>query len=317
MPAINKNESKEAYVKRCAPYVMEHEGETDYKAAAAKCAGMWEQHRKKGTQYDEYQEFVFEVPLISEPFITDLSVNLKDLKNIKNNPNVEVRKTIAMIGDRFMRGQFFSAETLEKSRPLWEHTLHDINHMGTTYRTGFSAQSNILFFVGWQDNVQYDAESKSLSMDIHPKLSTRYGEDWNAFIELCDEAGLTPNVSISFLGKVKRVRASSLPAESNYEAYGYKESDMVDYIYNIIPRALSTVLKGLCNDAQGCGIATNNSACDDGSCAKPPEKKPEVNPKVEPAKATKDKPKEKPKENEEDAKKRAYLEKRLKRFGGK
>ena len=180
---------------------------------------------------------------------------------------------------------------------MWEGTLHDFNHQGTTYKTGFSAQSNILYFVGWQDKIQYDHESKSLSMDIHPKLNTRYGKDWNAFVELCDEAGRTPNVSISFLGKVKRVRASSLPEGSNYSAYGYKADDMVDYIYDVRPRALSTVLQGLCGDKQGCGIATNNSECEDGSCVIPLE--------------------ESPKGNKEDAEKRAYLEKRLKKFGGK
>lgn len=259
---------------------------------------------------DEYIEFTFEVPLVTEPFIINTSINLQDTKNIKNNSNVEMRNTIAMIGDRFMRGQFFSAAELEKSKPLWENTLHDINHMGTTYRTGFSAQSNILYFVGWQDNVQYDAESKALSMDIHPKLNTRYGKDWNAFIELCDEAGRVPNVSISFLGKVKRVRANTLPEGSNYSDYGYGENDMVDYIYDVRPRALSTVLEGLCNDKQGCGIAIKNSACDGDSCITDTTNGTEEKPvEVKPA--------EKKSENKEDAEKRAYLEKRLKRIGGK
>jgi len=243
---------------------------------------------------ETYQEFSFEVPLQTE-------IVHKEAKELSTSPikgdNPEVRKTIAMIGDRFMRGQFFSAVELARSASLWESTLHDINHMGTTFRTGFSAQSNILYFVGWQDNVQYDHESKSLSMDIHPSADTRHGKDWQGFVKLCDEAGRTPNVSISFLARVKKVRASSLPEGSNYSAYGYKEDDMVDYIYDVKPRALSTVLQGLCNDEQGCGIKTNNSGCDDGSCAIPPE-------------AT-------PSENKEDAEKRAYLAKRIKKFGGK
>lgn len=247
---------------------------------------------------DEYQEFVLEIPLIFEPQVEEASVEPKGVKN----PSSLVRRAVAVIGDKFMRGQFFPAKELKESADLWEGTLHDINHMGTTYRTGFSAQSNILFFVGRQDNVQYDTESKSLSMDIHPKLSTHYGKDWNAFIELCEEAGRTPNVSISFLGKVKMVEARSLPKGSHYRANGYKATDMVPYIYDIRPRALSTVLTGLCDDKQGCGIATNNSACDDGSCPNPPEKEPEANPEVEPAKAPMDKPKEKPKENEKRGK---------------
>ena len=258
------------------------------------CNGDYMPENKKKLKEGEYQEFTFEVPLETQLVhkeIKDLSAPLGDA--IKPT----VRKTIAMIGDRFMRGQFFSAVELAQSASMWESSLHDINHMGTTYTSGFTPRTNILYFVGWQDNVQYDHESKSLSMDIHPKLNTRYGKDWQAFIELCEEAGRTPNVSISFLGKVKRVRASSLPEGSNYSAYGYKADDMVDYIYDVRPRALSTVLKGLCNDEQGCGIATNHSACEDGSCAIPPEKL--------------------PKESKENAERRAYLEKRLRKFGGK
>lgn len=245
---------------------------------------------------NEYQEFILEVPLISKPQITEAAVEPKGVKN----PNSAVKRSVAAIGDRFMRGQFFPAEELAKSADLWEGILHDINHMGTTFVTGFFAQSNILYFVGWQDNVQYDHESKSLSMDIHPKLNTHFGKDWQAFVELCEEAGRIPNVSISFLGKVKSVRAGSLPKGSHYRANGFKADDMIDYIYDIIPRALSTVLTGLCSDKQGCGIATNNSACDGKSCKKPPEITPKEN-----------------KENKESAEKRAYLEKRLKKFGGK
>ena len=242
---------------------------------------------KKETQYDVDMEFTFEVPIIQ----TAIHKQLTNLSASSTTNNPEVRKTIVMVGDRFMNGKFFSGEELERSGPLWEGTLHDINHMGTTFRTGFSAQSNILFFVGWQDNVQFDNESKALSMDIHPKSNTHYGKDWNAFIELCDDAGLTPNVSISFLGKVRRVKASSLPESSNYSAYGYTADDMVDYIYDVRPRALSTVLKGLCDDAHGCGIATNNSES--------------VSKEIENT------------EDQENAEKRIYLEKRLRKFGGK
>ena len=247
---------------------------------------------------DKYIEFNFEVPL-------NTVVEHKKLKELSASSTKEndsnTRKTIAMIGDRFMRGQFFSAVELARSASLWENTLHDINHMGTTFRTGFSAQSNILYFVGWQDNVQYDHESKSLSMDIHPSLNTRYGRDWQGFVELCDNAGLTPNVSISFLGKVKRVKASSLPEGSNYEDYGYKADDMVDYIYDVRPRALSTVLKGLCDDKQGCGITTNNSECESRSCT---------------TNTTETIIKEN-KKSVEDKKRRAYLKNRIKKFGGK
>lgn len=245
---------------------------------------------KKDESDTQYQAFTFEVPLESYT----VHKEIKSLEAAITAP--KTKRAIALIGDRFMRGNFLSAIELEKASQQWKGTLHDINHMGTTYRNGFSAQSNILYFVGWQDNVFYDAESKAVSMDIHPDLETRYGRDWNAFVGLCEKAGRIPNVSVSFLGKVKQVKASELPEGTNYSAYGYGKDDMVNYIYDIKPRALSTVLEGLCNDKQGCGIATNTSA--DTSCDTKPPKVEEV------------------KENKEDAKKRAYIEKRLKQMKG-
>ena len=133
-------------------------------------------------------------------------------------------------------------------------------------------------------------------MDIHPDLETRYGKDWNAFVNLCEKAGRVPNVSVSFLGQRKRVRAGDLPKGVNYSAYGYGKDDMVSYIYDIRPQALSTVLRGLCDDKQGCGIATSTSA--DPSCEIVP---PEVN---------------ETKEDKEIAKRRTYIEKRFKQMKG-
>lgn len=244
---------------------------------------------------EEYEEFTFDVPLTRYDYINDTSIELQDTKNIKNNPNTEVRTAIALIGDRFYKGSFFSADELEKAAPQWEGTLHDINHFGTTFGNGLRTQSNILYFVGWQDNIHYDKESKSVSMDIHADYDTYYGEAWKSYINLCEKAGQMPNVSISFLGKRKLVQAKNLPEGSNYQAYGFGEEDYVSYIYDVIPQALSTVLKGICNNKQGCGIAINNSVesttCSDPECVVK-------------------------KEDKEDAEKRAYLEKRLKKFKG-
>lgn len=242
---------------------------------------------------EEYEEFTFEVPLTRYDYINDTSIELQDTKNIKNNPNTEVRTAVVLIGDRFYKGSFFSAAELEKVAPQWEGTLHDINHMGTTFGNGQRMQSNILYFVGWQDNVQYNKESKSVSMDIHADYNTYYGEAWKSYINLCEKAGQMPNVSISFLGKRKLVQARDLPAGSNYKAYGYSEDDYVSYIYDVLPTALSTVLKGICNNKQGCGIAINNSD-ETTSCCEP----------------------ELSENKKEDAEKRAYLEKRLRKFKG-
>lgn len=54
MPSIEKGESESDYVKRCIPFVINKEGLSP-EAAAAKCHGMYKQHKEKGTQYDYFE----------------------------------------------------------------------------------------------------------------------------------------------------------------------------------------------------------------------------------------------------------------------
>ena len=76
----------------------------------------------------------------------------KKLENGNDSPNGETDKTYhitAIIGNSFMNGGFFSNEELKRVYKQWEGTLHDINHWGTSYPTGFTASSNILYFIGY------------------------------------------------------------------------------------------------------------------------------------------------------------------------
>lgn len=171
------------------------------------------------------------------------------------------QRAIAMIGDTFYNGDFIAAKEIEKSLPAWEGTLHDINHKGTGYKMGgVSFEPDITFFVGWNSNAKFNSDSKTLSMDINIAGNTQYAAAWKGYVELCELSGQTPNVSVSFYGRTKRVRASDLPEGTNYKAYGYSAEDMVWSVYDIRPVALSTVFHGACSDADGCGI--NKCSCE-------------------------------------------------------
>jgi len=209
----------------------------------------------KENKENEYQEFTFEVSMqVSQ-------VEKTDTENIEcasgDSKGVVTRRAIAIVGDKIIKGNFMPAVELKKSAEAWNGTLHDINHMGTTRITAMSMYgmtgSDIRYFVGWQDNIQYDEESKSVSMDIHIDENTMYGKTLKSFIELCDKAGKVPNVSISFFAKRRQEYVKNLPID--YEAYGLDPEDKISYIYDIHPRALSTVLEGACSDKDGCGIS--------------------------------------------------------------
>lgn len=46
MPTPRPGETRSDFVSRCIPYVKENEGVEDNSHAAAKCHGIWEQHKK-------------------------------------------------------------------------------------------------------------------------------------------------------------------------------------------------------------------------------------------------------------------------------
>lgn len=189
----------------------------------------------------------------------EIKVDLSECEDCEQNYKMEKRTAVALIGDRFYKGAFLSAKELEKAHKGWENTLLDINHQGTTDIKGLTATSNILYFVGYNDNVRYDEKTKSMQMDVHIVDKTHYASAWRGYIELCEKSGQTPNVSVSFRAKTKAVKVSDLPEDVDYKAYGLSEEDRVAYIYDIQPQALSTVFRGACNDKDGCGIGMNQN----------------------------------------------------------
>jgi hypothetical protein len=204
---------------------------------------------------EEYQLFKFSVPLETREIEVNMGAGKEPVKG--------KQRAVALIGDRFYQGKFFPAEELEKAYKQWEGTLHDINHMGTHYPTGFTVTPNILYFVGYNSNVTFDKETKSMSMDVNIVDTTYLASSWRGYVQLCEESNQTPNVSVAFLARVKTVRASDLPKGVDYKSQGYSAEDEVMYIHDIKPQALSTVLKGACDDQQGCGI---NHECNKDEC---------------------------------------------------
>lgn len=243
-----KGESKDAFINRCIRYIVKNEGKSETQAAAI-CYSMWRRKENmEEKEKSEYKDFTFSVPM--EIKVTE---SLEEEAS-ETKVNYGKSRAVALVGDRFYHGAFFPADELKKAYKGWENTLHDINHQGTTNIRGFTASSDILYFVGYNKNVSYDEETKSMSMDIHVVDDTQYAKAWRGYVKLCEEAGQTPNVSIHFKAKTKRIKASELPDDVDYKSYGLKEKDPVTCIYDVQPGALSTVYRGACSDADGCGI---------------------------------------------------------------
>lgn len=258
MPTPNKGESKDKFISRCIPYVIKEGTAKDSKQGRAICESIWKKSKEDNSMAEEeseYKEFSLQVSLTK----TEEKIDLSDCQDCEEDYEIKENRAVALVGDRFYHGAFLSAEELKIAHKGWENTLHDINHQGTTDIKGFMASSNILYFVGYNDNVRYDEDSQSMVMDVNIVENTHYAPAWKGYIELCEKAGQTPNVSVSFMAKTKSIKVSDLPKDVDYEAYGYDKEDSVQYIYDIKPQALSTVFRGACSDKDGCGIGKNQN----------------------------------------------------------
>lgn len=263
MPEIKKGETQKEWIARCVPYLMEKEGKTRDQALG-QCYGMW---KRKHPNADD-SEWIAE--LNQEQFFTcdatfEFREKTKIIENAETKESTEettTQRMVAIVGDRFMNGGFFSYELLKQVYEQWEGTFHDINHMGTTRNPMTDQRPDITYFIGYHTNVSLDEDNKSVSMDINVVSKTRFAEAWEGFIELCKQAGKTPNVSVTYWGARTFVKAKDLPQGVDYKAEGYSENDYVPYLTNVMPVCVSTVLMGRCNDKQGCGIG-NTCSCGD------------------------------------------------------
>jgi hypothetical protein len=266
MPTLRKGETQKEWIARCVPYLMD-EGKTRDQALAT-CYGMW----KAKHPHDSDESWLAE--LNSESlFHANAEFKVQTTTHYMNCngdilPNADdtthevtvTRRMIALVGDRFMNGGFFSYELLKNGYKQWEGTLHDINHMGTAANSVTGTVSDITYFVGYHSNVVLDEANKSVSMDINVVDSTQYAAAWKGFIELCDRAGKIPNVSVTYFGQRKFIKVSDLPNGVDYESEGYSKDDYVPYLTYVQPICVSTVLIGRCDDTHGCGIR-NTCSC--------------------------------------------------------
>jgi len=266
MPSVKKGESEADYVKRCIPYVINKEGASP-EEAAAKCHGMWKQHKEKGTQYEnetniktytfECSEFMNEFTLQS--VLIEKTTEGKTEK-VEDKDWIKFR-AVAVVGDRMMRNAYVPYRALKKSIEKWNGTYHDINHMGTSYPdTNYPfRRQNIEYVVGYQSNAEANDTTKEISMDVNVlKHSPKYAA-WKSFCDINSKAGKIPNVSMSVNARFRRMRVRDMDnSEINYaKLQGFKDDDVIEYLEEIFPKALTTCIEGECNAEKGCGLATN------------------------------------------------------------
>lgn len=289
MPEHKKGESRKKWMKKCVPHVIKKEG-LSLKQARGKCNGMYTNWKKKGNNA-MVEEMEYEEGKKYSSVQFKFSATGRFIEAADGGHNM-----VIAVGNSFMKGIYLSAKELKKACKAFNNTPHDLNHMGTGYRiTMFSVvPSDVSYVVGYQDNAHFDDATGEARATIHiNEQSMRYNE-WKSYVDTCAQMERTPNVSMFVLGNLEWIEARKLPKNSHYGKNGYKADELVPCMTELRPVAVSTVFKGACNDKDGCGIRNN---CESGNCnVNKKENKNELSPEI--------------------AKRKAYLEKRLKEFKG-
>ena len=224
---------------------------------------------KKKLEDSEQVEFTFALQLQKNETKSD-GISIRNFAISESNDWITLRAT-AIIGDRFMNGLYIPYDELKKSLSSWNGTVHDISHLGTSYPdTTFPyKRENLDYVIGYQSNVQANDATKEITMDVNIyKKSYKYAS-WKSFMEINEAAGRIPNVSVAVTGK---------PVVANASDFGLSTNEKILYLSNIMPRALTTCIQGVCDDKKGCGLSNNavvednktSCGCNDDKCVNEP-----------------------------------------------
>lgn len=243
MPKVKPNEKKEDFIKRCIPYVKEEEPDLPNDAVVAKCHGIWKSKdtNKQLFTFDMYEDGALEWE------------DMCDLNLFKDDKDGSF-PAVCLIGDKFYKGSFVSADEIEKAYRTMDGAYHDLNHWSTSYPGGFSPEPNIEYVVGYQDGTTFDRKTKRMKTNIHIVDSAPKAQAWHGFMEIARRAKRVPNVSVTFWAERKDMSTDDLPDDVDYKQYGLSKGDRFIALVNLEFHALATVFRGACDDKSGCGI---------------------------------------------------------------
>jgi len=222
MPDVRKGESEKDYVARCIPYVMKHEGITDTKHAAAKCHGIYKQHKGSEQMKDR----------VLLHLCADLNVGIDKLAEEKEYRYRIDRSTI-LIGGGTYNGIYFPTDEITKVEQMWDKKPIVMNHeaMDVGKIVGYIKEPYML-----ENRMTVDPFLDPVTADYKKALG---------YVKTRFNAGDVPNVSVG----VWTDRVLEEDEEGNERLTAR----------NLEPDHLGLVVRGACNPEDGCGIGMSES----------------------------------------------------------
>jgi hypothetical protein len=180
------------------------------------------------------------------------------VEELEDKRRYDVVDAVAAIGDKFYGNIYVPAETLKASIEQWNGTYNDLSHLGTMYPAGMSFVENIDYITGYNSNAFYDDSINGIRLKMHINQDAPKYKSWKNLVDIANDAGKIPNVSIFGFSKFERKPISSLPSNAKIPI-GVSSNGTIISMASIVPFAVTTCLRGKCNDSEGCGISSRFS----------------------------------------------------------
>jgi len=148
----------------------------------------------------------------------------------------------------------------------WNGTIHDISHLATSYPAGFFAIENLEWVIGYHNDAKFDEKLGGVRMKAYIRHDSPKYKVWKNYVEICKASGRVPNTSMFGYAKYGTLSASELPKGVNVPEGLTDSKGNVLCLKDFQPAAVTTCLRGKCDDKDGCGIDIANNGCSSGSC---------------------------------------------------
>ena len=326
MPKPKDGQSKSEYISYCISYIKNNESDkADWSSGRLykHCEGLWNKYKAtdeiaEALVADGYIPTAFKYSELKFMKLDNGKINMSDMQVInKNDRKYTVVDAVACVGDRFYGRVYVPSDILRATASMWNNTYNDLSHLGTAFPAGLGAIENLEYITGYNSDAKFDESINAVRIKMHINHNAPKFQAWKNFMEVSNDAGRIPNVSIFGFAKYKAVKPEDLPKNVKMSddklVNGY-----VIVMADLIPFAVTTCLKGKCDDAAGCGICNSEfkkedwnkieNSCKDGTCEVREIKDPETEDNKE------SEGEKKP--SEADKKLHKYYENRLKELNG-
>lgn len=229
LPTPREGQSKDDFLKSCMGNPTMNKEFPDEKQRYAVCNAQWS--KRNGGESTKGKV----LKRMTAEFVTTDKGHIKNLK-AKTEGKYPI---VAVVGNRFMNGDFVPADELKKVAHEWNNTYHNLNH-----GRNFNGNVMIQEVVGIHQNAHFDDGDNSVKMDVIEGENTLYYKAWKGFLELNEKTSKPVNVSMEIWcneSKEKLSDIKELVSEDDIKKFDLKDDSEINVLRDLTPKAVATV----------------------------------------------------------------------------